>query len=364
MIIRMGHSRGYGLVAAAFACAIILSACESNTEPAAADQTIRPARIILVGTAQHEVTHQFVGRIEAAQSIDVTFAVGGPMQKLPVQEGQSVAKGTLIAALDPTDLNLAIREAKVQVKLARQDLDRKQRMLALRSIAPSAVDSALANHELQQVRLAQARESLADSRIRAPFDAYVTQRYVDNFVNVKAGDKIARLNDLHELLIVTSIPDHLLATVITDQLLSSSARFAFAPDQSFPITYRRNRGEADAVAQTYEVAFALPRPENLNVLPGMTAKVDIKLAGTTKGQSITHIPASALVSHPDTSFFVWQFDPESQRVSRLDVEVDTPSKHGVPVLQGLQGGELIVASGASQLHEGMEIRTLGDIATY
>lgn len=364
MNITLGHSKGYGLAGLLIASAVTLSACKPSAPPPAADQAIRPARIVLVGATQREVTHQFVGRIEAAQSIDVTFEVGGPLQKLPVQEGQTVTKGTLIAALDPTDLNLAVREAKVQLKLARQDLDRKQRMLALRSIAPSAVDGAVANHELQQVRLEQARESLADSRITAPFDAYLAHRYVDNFVNVKAGDKIARLNDLHELLVITSIPDHLLATVSADQLLTSSARFTFAPDRSFPITYRRNRGEADAVAQTYEVAFALPRPEGLNVLPGMTATVDIKLSGTAASQNVTHIPTTALVSHPDTSFFVWQFDPDTQRVRRLDVEVGTPSKLGVPVLKGLKGGELIVASGASQLQDGMEIRALGDITTY
>lgn len=362
----MSHlsGRGIQLTALCLVSVVVLGACKPSTEAVAADQAIRPARIILVATTELEQQHEFVGRVEAAQSIDVTFEVGGPLQKLPVQEGQSVPKGTLIAALDPTDLNLALREAQVQLKLAQQDLDRKQKMLALRSIAPSAVDAAIANHELQQVRLAQARESLADSRITAPFDAYLAQRYVDNFVNVKAGDKIARLNDLHELLIVTSIPDHLLATVSTDQVLSSSVRFAFAPDQTFAVTYRRNSGEADPVAQTYEVAFALPKPKNFNVLPGMTAKVLVKLSGTKTTQNITHIPTTALVSHPDTSFFVWQFDPDSQRVRRLDVEVGTPSKHGIPVLSGLQGGELIVASGASQLHDGMEIRALGDITAY
>lgn len=360
MLLAHDHKAGRLAVLVCFA---LLSGCKPSTAPPAAEQSVRPARIIVVGSAASETTHEFVGRIEAAQSVDVTFEVGGPLQKLPVQEGQSIPKGALVAALDPTDLRLALREAQVQLKLAQQDLSRKQKMLSMRSIAPSAVDAAVANHELQQVRLAQARESLADSRITAPFDAYVAERYVDNFVNLRAGDKIARLNDLHELLVITNIPDHLVALVNTNRLVSTSARFAFAPEQTFDVTYRRNRGEADAVAQTYEVTFALPKPENLNLLPGMTAKLEIKLAAALS-TGTAYIPTTALVSHPDTSFFVWQFDPDTQKVQRLNVQVGSPSKRGVPVISGLAGGELIVASGASQLQDGMEVRALGEIKNY
>ena len=44
-----------------------------------------------------------------------------------------------MAALDTTDFELAVREARVQLQLARQDLERKQQMLRQRGIAKSLV---------------------------------------------------------------------------------------------------------------------------------------------------------------------------------------------------------------------------------
>ena len=46
----------------------------------------------------------------------------------------------------------------------------------------------------------------------APFDAYVSRRFIDNFVNVDPGAPIVRLLDLNKLLVVTSITENLVAT--------------------------------------------------------------------------------------------------------------------------------------------------------
>ncbi len=340
---------------------LLTSGCQPAVEAAPTDQLIRPARVVLVNHVQPKSQHRFVGRVEAAQSVDLSFEVAGTLDKLPVDEGQSIAKGTLVAALDPTDLNLAVREAQVQLRLARQDLDRKQRMLSNRSIAQSTLDQAAATHELWQVRLAQARERLADSRLTAPFDAYVARRYLDNFVNVRVGDTVARLHDTKELLVVANIPEDLLATVSSDQVLSVKASFTFIPGETFTLTYRKNRGEADSVAQTYEVAFAMPRPAEWNILPGMNAKVDVSLARLETVKALAHIPSAALVAQADESIYVWLYDPKTHQVQRQPVEVGTPNANGIPVLRGLQGGEMVVTSGASQLQEGMQIRVLGNV---
>ncbi|MDP6374317.1 MAG: efflux RND transporter periplasmic adaptor subunit [Pseudomonadales bacterium] len=341
------------------AVVLVLAGCEGRGAPEPADQAVRPARILIVSTAGETVSHEFVARVEAAQSIDVSFEVSGPLNELPILEGQTVARGELVAALDPTKFELAVREAEVQVQLARQDLERKHRMLRQRSIAQSIVDDAKSIYELQRVRLERARESLADSRITAPFDAYVAQRYVDNFVNVQIGMRIARLNDLHQLLVVANIPEQLLATVTIEEVVSLEAEFPFIPGERFTLTPFENRGEADALAQTYEVSFAMQTPQRFTVLPGMTATVHSTLR---KGANevIVHLPASALVSASDKTFYVWLYDSVSQGVTRRRVEVAAPTENGIPVLSGLEDGEMVVATGASRLQEGMRVRTLGE----
>ncbi|MXX28531.1 MAG: efflux RND transporter periplasmic adaptor subunit [Gammaproteobacteria bacterium] len=340
--------------------ALLFGGCGNNAEEVVAEQSVRPAKVIRVEAAGVVTAHEFVARVEAAQSIDVSFEVDGVLAELPVLEGQTIERGQLVAALDPTDFRLAVREAELQVELARQDWERKRRLLEQQGIAASLVEDARSMHELQQVRLAQRRESLAKSRITAPFDAYVAHRYVDNFVQVGAKDRVVRLNDLHELQVVAGVPEQLLVTVGTEQVVSIDAIFPFAPEQRFPLAFRENRGEADAVAQTYEVSFTMQRPAEYNILPGMTAAVRVILRPEAGAEASARIPASALISGPDKDFFVWLYDPETQAVRKQAVQVGPPAAHGVPVTSGLQGGEWIVATGANQLQEGMRVRPMND----
>jgi RND family efflux transporter MFP subunit len=326
------------------------------------DQAVRPAKLFMISGHQNIIRHQFIGRLDAAQTLDVSFEVDGALLALPLREGQAVSKGDLVAALDPTDFELAVREAQVQLRLANQDLRRKQSLLQERGISQSAVDDAQATHDLSQVRLAQARERLAKSRITAPFDAFVARRYVDNRTKVRNGDKIVRLSDLSELKVIVSLSEDLVATVTPERVISMTAKFDFLPDQEFPLTYRENTGEANVVAQTFMVSFTMDRPPQSNLLPGMTALVQLVLKADDTQLQIA-IPPTALVSAPDGHFFVWIYDPDTQSVSRRKVTVAEPGGRGVGIASGLGIGELVVAAGASQLQEGMKIRLIGDPET-
>ena len=107
-----------------------MSACEPRIPPEIEDQSVRPARVMTVNLENQDQHLELVGRVEAAQSIDLAFEVSGPLYKLPIREGQEVKKGQLLAAIDPGDLRLAVSEARVQLRLAQQDLDRKASILS------------------------------------------------------------------------------------------------------------------------------------------------------------------------------------------------------------------------------------------
>ncbi|HIG43729.1 MAG: efflux RND transporter periplasmic adaptor subunit [bacterium] len=322
------------------------------------DQSVRPARIFQIRESQQTIKHEFVGRVDAAQSVDMSFEVSGQLAELPVLAGQTVARGTLIASLDTTDFELSVREAGVQLKLASQGLKRKMKLLDEKGISPSVVDDARAVYELWQVRYDQSREALADAKIVAPFEGYIARRYTNNHVNVRSGDKIVRINDLSELFIYASIPEKLLATVTPERVLSQVARFDFAPGEVFPLDIRENAGEADEVAQTYRVTFVMPNPENKNILPGMTASVEVEITANLDNMPGITVPITALVTSADKSFYVWVFEPKTQLVSKQTVEIGSPIKEGVPIISGLKNGDLIVATGASQLQAGMKIRRM------
>ena len=340
-----------------FATLFLLAGCQQENKPAATEQeNIRPARIITVQSTGDEILHEFAARVEALQSVDLSFQVGGPLAELPVREGEIITKGSLVAALDPTDFQLAAKEAEVQLKLAAQDLNRKRKVLKENGIAKSQVEDARSNYDLQRVRLSKAREQLQDSKIHAPFEAYVAQRFFDRHVNVKPGDPIARLLDTTRLQVVFSAPEQLLARTNPENLIRAWAEFPFAPDEEFELNYYENRGEADSLAQTYEVSFTMANPEGWNILPGMTATAKLRLQGSGTGRML--IPASAIVPAADNSLSVWVYDPDTQMVDKRLIETASPQSNGVPVARGLVSGEQIVVTGVSYLQTGMRVQPL------
>ncbi|MCP5182004.1 MAG: efflux RND transporter periplasmic adaptor subunit [Pseudomonadales bacterium] len=334
-----------------------LQGCDRPPPPEPADQSIRPARIQQVRAQTEARTLDFVGRVEAAQVVDLKFEVTGTLAMVNAREGETIRAGEAIAVLDPQQFRLAVREAEVQLQLAQQDLDRKSPLLRSGVISRATVDEARSLVDLRQVHLAQARKRLADTTIRAPFDAYVLRRYVDNHVYVNAGEAVARLADLRELVVAVSIPERLLATVGTDQVVATSATFPFAPQEAFPLVYRENKGEADPVAQTYDVTFTMQPPEKWNILPGMTARVTITLTGNATAPALV-VPGTALTTTATGNTAVWVYDPQTQAVSERHVAVTPGSDGDYRVGDGLADGEWIIVTGAHQLQAGMRVTPL------
>ncbi len=339
-----------------FCSLLLMAACTDRTPPEPETQYVRPAKLMTIEGTRETRTLVFTARIEALQTIDLSFEVGGPLADITVREGETAIAGALVAALEPTEFQLAAKEAEVELRLARQDLLRKREVLKDNGIAKSLVEDAETNYALQSVRLRRARERLDDSRIYSPFDAYVSRRYFDSYVNVTPGAPIVRLHDLTQLQVVISAPETLVATTNADSLVSAWVEFGFAPGRRFEMIYSENRGEADSLAQTYEVSFKIDNPEDLNVLPGMTGEAHLEIRAA-KDETIL-LPASSIVPAADGKLSVWVYNPQNQAVTRRHITTDAPTQGGVPVTEGVVPGEQIVVAGASQLQEGMRVRPL------
>ena len=335
---------------------ILLIGCDSREPPEPVSQKVRPAKIktLTVATTYEEL--EFAGRVEAMQTTDLSFEVPGRLEVVAFKEGEEIREGELIARLDSETFLLAVREAEVQLKLSLQDLSRKQKLLAKKGIAKSIVDDAQTTFELMEVKLRQAKKRLQDGMIFSPFDAYLSKVYFDNFVNLTPGIPVVKIHDLKRLQIIISVPETLMATTGPESIKNAWARFSFAGNKRFPITYHESSGEADQMALTYEVAFLIDPPKSINLLPGMTAAVTIGIS-TSDPQSI-FIPASALVSTPDDALAVWVYDDSTSLVERRKIETLSPTNNGIPVSKGLAVGDKIVVSGASQLQEGIKVRPL------
>ncbi len=337
--------------------ALGLSGCddtEEHTEP-----TTRVVKLYQAGQQEIAPSRRFVGRVAALQSVDLSFRVSGRLQEFPAVQGTLIPRGELIARLDPTDYELAVRRAEAEQELARRQMERQRSLLQQNAVAQASFDAARTEYELADVQLDSARRDLEHTTLEAPFDALVTRRLVDNHSNVPANAEIVRVQDVSELRIRINVPESLVRHLEDPTRFRVRAELASIPGRQFSLVFRELVTEPDPVAQTYEVEFALDDDHPLLALPGMTASVFVELREAVM-PPIVMVPASALAKDEAGRFHVWRYDEDSQTVSAQPVTVGEISGDHVAVIAGLPHGETIVAAGVHLLREGMSVTPLRD----
>lgn len=344
------------------AALLALSACiEGEAEVTAA----APAPTAMVTVIEGETltgARRFVGRLDALSTVDMTFQVGGEIVEIPVREGTFVEQGAVLATLDPEDYDLALREAELSRGLARTEFERRETLVANNSVSRAAFEQAEAEFRLAELAVENATRNLAHTQLKDPFDALITRRLSDSFTNIQPGTPVLRIQDVSEYRVVISVPEDLIALVETPDSFDVSARFGMnGHNREVPLTYREHNTEPDAVAQTYQVSFALDPDIAGGLLPGMTASVEvspIRAPNAAMEGSALRVPESALDMAEDGGFRVWLLDPVTNTVSPRDVTVGRVTDAFLPVTEGIAAGDTIVTAGLHLLRDGMVVQPM------
>jgi len=115
--------------------------------------------------------------------------------------------------------------------------------------------------------------------------------------------------------------------------------------------------EASEATRTYPVNVLIEQPEDVTILPGMAgeASATVELPGNPDDPQALEVRLSALATDDQEKSYVWVIDPETQTVSRRDVELGETTTRGIFV-RGLRRGEWVAVAGTKTLQEGQKVR--------
>lgn len=342
------------VVAAAVILFFMAAGCEKKEDPAP-KEVIRPVKVMTVTGSSQGVTMTYPGKTRANRRVDLSFKVPGPLVELPVEEGQALEKGALIARILPRDFKINLDQAKARAINAERQFERYKELYIRRQVSKADFDQYKAARDVAAAQLEDAQNALKDTYLRAPFDGIVAKRHVENFQEVQAKQPIVFFQDNSKIEILVDAPETVIATLKEDKKIDAVASFAFAPGKTFPLTLKEFSTEADPQTQTYQVVLLMDQPGEINILPGMTATVSGTAATAQAGGRII-IPAIAVMEDPKGKAFVWILDREKMTVSKKTVTPgEMTGSDSIVILDGLTGGETIVVSGLTKLAEGMKV---------
>ncbi|MEL6414060.1 MAG: efflux RND transporter periplasmic adaptor subunit [Pseudomonadota bacterium] len=335
----------------------MLAACGGDRTEPQSTPTVRPAKLVIATRSTTERNLEFPAIIRAIESADLTFQVAGEILQLDVLEGQEVERGDVIARLNQRNNQNQVAQAQAEFDNAKAEFERAERLAAEDAISRSVLETRRTTLDIAAAALDNAKKSLGDTVLRAPFDGSISQVSARRFQNVQAKESIATIQT-REVEAVVNMPGTIIARI--PQLIPVGVNVLLDSDPDRPIQaeFREAAGTADPETQTYEVSFSFSPPEDLFTLPGMTATVqttlDFSAVSDIVAQGIA-VPLTAIFAEGDDTF-VWIVDPDTYKISKREVVLGSDSEEEVTVTDGLEGGELLIAAGVTFFNDGATVR--------
>jgi len=346
---------------------VLLAAC-SKPEPPPLPEVARPAKMFTVVGPDELMLRSFPGEVKASDEANMAFRVGGKLVEFPANRGILVEQGDLLARLDPSDYQAAVNQTQAQYDLAVAQFKRAAQLIDRQLVSQSEYEQREALMKVRKSNLTQAQNDLAYTELIAPFDGVVARRMAENFENVTSGQVVLILQTEKMVDVIVDVPESIVTRIervrAERQTNPVRVRFGSTSDRTYAADYKEHETNADPATLTFKVTFSLPTPDDLNVLPGMSATVIADLSALFAGEmTATLVPIEAVFSAEDEPLDanrrqVWVVDPDSMRTSRRDVKVGALTGQNIAILEGLEPGELIVAAGVNAVQEGMWIREM------
>ncbi len=334
----------------------VLAGCSPAVEEVQ-KEVIRPAKLIEITSTSNVQTLRSPAIVQASQSSDLTFQVGGEITSLPVVEGQEVRKGAVIARLNQRAYRNEVSQAKTAFDAAKIEFDRAERLLAGNAIARSVFEQRESQLDVARAQLDTANKAIEDTILRSPFSGVIATKHAKKFQNVQPLEKIVTLQTTGAAEAEVQIPASMVAQSGRFSFTDTAVLLDSAPGEKIPASFLSIGTQADPATRTYTVKYGFTPPEGLTILPGMTATVQVTATVQDENQTVEQIrvPLSSILAEGDSQF-IWVVDKETMTVSRREISVGPDIGDELVIESGLQSGETIVGAGASYLHEGQKIR--------
>lgn len=310
------------------------------------------------------------GAVEPSRRTMPGSKIMGRVARVPVEEGELVRAGDLLAALESRDLQAAVRQAEAGVAAAEARLanaeaqyERITRLQAKGSATDKSLEDATSGFRTAEAGLAQAEASLEAARvtlgyaeIRAPFDGWVVDKRAEAGTMVQPGAPLFTIEDLDPVKVIAEVPE----TQVSGRAPGDPVTV------EVPSVGYRAEGEivrlvpaGDPRSRTFRVEIGQPNPEGV-LKSGLFARVTLDEEGE---RTALLVPVTALVSRGqlDGVFIAEEAradgDAAAPSVARLRwVRLGDRRGDRVEVISGLEEGERYLTDPPTGLVDGAPLR--------
>lgn len=309
----------------------------------------KPEYTVKTGTMVTKVTGS--GKLMSEKEEEVYFTEDNKRIKaIHVNAGDTVQAGQVIAELDVADVQSTLRMKRLEARS--EELKMIQLLRDSGDKTAEEMEQARIAFEMKREELTKLEESIANSKIVAPFAGTVVSVYKKKGDQTKAYEAVALIADLSKLTVAANLSAEDLKKVAVGmevevdintagkqkgtirQLPNPNASGQQTPNRD-PYGYMSGDSGAQDSIDKYVLIDLEKMPENLSRGTPLSVSVIVQ-----KKENVLIIPPSALRSAGGRQYV--QVVDEKGEKREVDVEVGLRSSTEVEIVKGLAAGQKVV----------------------
>jgi len=348
------------------AIVMALGACDAE-KPAHEVSRDRPVLVAHVHYEPRERAEALPGVLKARVESDLSFRVGGRIDRRLVDVGALVKKGQALARLDENDLRLQVETAEADEGAASAALtqaeaeERRVTSLAHQGWVSgsdfdrvkSTADQARRGEDKAARAVALARNALDYATLTSDADGVVSAVTAEPGQVVAAGTPVFKLAHTDDVEAAVAIPE---AWVFRARTAAAHVEYWALPGVTTTATLRELSPNADPATRTYAARFTVPEPP-----AGARLGLSVTVSLSDGAPSLARIPLGSVFDAGDGPK-VWIVDRDSGAVSATPVVVAATNADSVYLASGAPEGAEVIALGVHKIEPRDKVRVVENLA--
>ena len=346
---------------------VVLSGCDKQEE--VIELPLRSVKYEKISYSTDKLVKTFSGVTKAELEANLSFRVSGRVDSIPVNVGDHLKKGQLVARLDSKDYAVLLEQAKAELASAKASLRSaeaeynrtiglyekrnasKSQLDTTRAAAESATAQVKANSQLVEA----ARLQVSYTRLYAPQVCVISNIPVKENENVSSGQEVASVNCGKKIEVEVGVPESYIDAVKENQTVQVTLTAIDNSAYTGKVT-EISSGSSDQVS-AFPVTITLDG-DHEGLRAGLAAEVEFTQSnGNEENYFILPITAVAHDEQGDFAFVLTSSENNSQAtVKKTYVEVKEIVQQGVRVTSGLNNGDNVVTAGVTVIRDGMTVK--------
>lgn len=311
--------------------------------------------LVIIQTVKDTLFNHYIdiqGNVDTKENILVQPQFNGTLTSLTVKTGQSVSKGQLLGRVDDAGMSQQLASIENQYALAKTTFERQKNLWDKKIGSEIQFLQAQTQMISAQKSVAQMREQVAKTVIRAPFSGTIDEIFVEKGQVVAPSPQgLMRIVNLGNMFVSTSVPETYIGKL---KVGTEVDVFLTSLGKTYKGKVRQIGNFINPNNRSFGIEVSVPNPENL-LRPNQVAK--LKIIDYVNKNAIV-VPTGVIQEDGQKNKFVYtvvKSNGKTGTAKKVLVNVGQSSDNVTEILSGLNAEDIIVTEGVNSISDGMKL---------